>query len=822
MADPFSITTVIIEALKVAGGLHGLIVSLRKVPNELLALSNETCNLKFVLDSIQETVQQGGETGAAVRERVGPLLFQARGKLDQLNNLVAKWGKTNIWGDKVTVRPFDRIACLKEKSAVWELQKQLREIRSNLSVILESSSLSINTRLSVEIQDLYAETTRVYKSQIDVSEQVADLGKISRESVNLLHELIKRLDHYPTRSWLGSDVTLEVDQMDEIGSNKSGEAEIPHTRVRFDIPGQGTPEEAPLPPQVLVLPVSRSTGKQVSCESPCHCACHRRHALRTIPVLQQLVGRLFIGYSGLSVRRQQCNLSTCQQRETRETTITYFFPRWFVDRALSVAFSQSMGTPTLNLKLRRSCSETDRLFMLSRCEGVEGTKEMFSARAASPDDIDHRGGWTPLPFAVDHGCLEVCRLLLNEGANPEWEDNTGTSALEVAWRNILHLKAPPHLAEAFSVLFPGSDFLEQRQFTHIHKLIIGLEKGSLEEELQRGESEVNARDANGWTPLHWAARRGNSDAVAILLAHGADPFLLTDNDNRSPLHLAAQSSSALCIKQLLQFRHGNRILNIDLKDGYGCTPLRVAAQYNNTATAAYLIKAGADLNEGEEYGEGPLLSAVAENNVETATLLIRAGAALNVKTHAGNTVLHLAANVGTIPMLNILTKARLRDVDLEARNSDGHTPAEKAVLRGKDDAPEGFQQAWDRLVRSIEDDEFEPGSWATTPLSGNESWHSFEEMHWFEAEAVVAEDVWRAEMEAQMEAQMEASGDYTTPPPPRVSRGNLYGRTDDKVGKCCSSGYVSGCMLRGTERHVISLFKVGAGICVFGGHDLTP
>jgi hypothetical protein len=29
-----------------------------------------------------------------------------------------------------------------------------------------------------------------------------------------------------------------------------------------------------------------------------------------------------------------------------------------------------------------------------------------------------------------------------------------------------------------------------------------------------------------------------------------------------------------------------------------------------------------------------------------------------------------------------------------------------------------------------------------------ESWHSLDEMHWFEAEAVVAEDIRKAEMEA--------------------------------------------------------------------------
>lgn len=29
-------------------------------------------------------------------------------------------------------------------------------------------------------------------------------------------------------------------------------------------------------------------------------------------------------------------------------------------------------------------------------EGVEGIQQLFAAGEASPDDIHHRGGWTPL------------------------------------------------------------------------------------------------------------------------------------------------------------------------------------------------------------------------------------------------------------------------------------------------------------------------------------------------------------------------------------------------------------------------------------------
>ncbi|RTE83305.1 hypothetical protein BHE90_002170 [Fusarium euwallaceae] len=84
-------------------------------------------------------------------------------------------------------------------------------------------------------------------------------------------------------------------------------------------------------------------------------------------------------------------------------------------------------------------------------------------------------------------------------------------------------------------------------------------------------------------------------------------------------------------------------------------------------------------------------------------------------------ILHPSANVGEIPMLSILTKA----------------------------TPQGFHRAWDRPIQSIVNKDLDPGSWATTPASGNESWYNFEEMSWYEAEAAAQEDVKNAEKEQE-------------------------------------------------------------------------
>ena len=49
--------------------------------------------------------------------------------------------------------------------------------------------------------------------------------------------------------------------------------------------------------------------------------------------------------------------------------------------------------------------------------------------------------------------------------------------------------------------------------------------------------DVNERDQQGWTPLHWSAGNGNVEIIHFLLDHHA-VVALTGRDNRTPLMVA--------------------------------------------------------------------------------------------------------------------------------------------------------------------------------------------------------------------------------------------------------------------------------------------
>jgi ankyrin repeat protein len=71
------------------------------------------------------------------------------------------------------------------------------------------------------------------------------------------------------------------------------------------------------------------------------------------------------------------------------------------------------------------------------------------------------------------------------------------------------------------------------------QLIDAVKTGQLakvEEALNAG-ADIQQQDEQGWTPLNWAAGRGSTEIVSLLLDRGADP-LRTGRDERTPYKIA--------------------------------------------------------------------------------------------------------------------------------------------------------------------------------------------------------------------------------------------------------------------------------------------
>ena len=91
--------------------------------------------------------------------------------------------------------------------------------------------------------------------------------------------------------------------------------------------------------------------------------------------------------------------------------------------------------------------------------------------------------------------------------------------------------------------------------------------------LNQGDNSTNwYKNKNGHTALHFAAYRGFTNIVEILLNRGID-IISKDNDGDTALHLAAQEGHINIVEMLL-----NRGIDINSKDNHGYTALHWAAQ----------------------------------------------------------------------------------------------------------------------------------------------------------------------------------------------------------------------------------------------------
>lgn len=124
-------------------------------------------------------------------------------------------------------------------------------------------------------------------------------------------------------------------------------------------------------------------------------------------------------------------------------------------------------------------------------------------------------------------------------------------------------------------------------------------------------ADVNAKGFEDATPLHAAAIGGNKDVVVSLLDAGAD----VDAENymeRTPLHLAAKSGHIDVVKVLL-----SRGAAVNAKDrSPGLTPLHYAAQQGHKEIAELLLSNGADVNARDMLAHTPMFWASSRFNKE--------------------------------------------------------------------------------------------------------------------------------------------------------------------------------------------------------------
>ena len=245
---------------------------------------------------------------------------------------------------------------------------------------------------------------------------------------------------------------------------------------------------------------------------------------------------------------------------------------------------------------------------------------------------------TPLIVASEMGHVEIVRVLLERGANPDVQDGRERTALH--W---------------------------------------GLKEGHLEVAellLERGAT-ANTADVTGQAPLHLASREGHVVITQLLLKQGADPNA-KDGSGRSSLHWASQEGH-LEVAQLLL----NKGANWSTGDNSGQVPLHLASQEGRLDVAQLLIKDRFSLRHMDRRRQVPLHLASQEGHLEVAQLLLDKGADPDWVDYLGLTPLHWASRAGHYHLVQALLARSTFKINDTSR--EGRTPFQEASAGGHQD-----------------------------------------------------------------------------------------------------------------------------------------
>jgi uncharacterized protein len=269
------------------------------------------------------------------------------------------------------------------------------------------------------------------------------------------------------------------------------------------------------------------------------------------------------------------------------------------------------------------------------------------------------------------------------------------AASHTLWRPtiLLVMALSLHFSETFPLQAEESNSLDARLFTAIdNNDIVAVER------LLRDGANVEARGANGITPLMNAAEYGRVPMVSLLLDNGAKAEE-KDEQGESPLSIAARNGHVRIVNLLAQLsdtKTKNRALFAAMEGGpvgvieVTDTPVQPNRLENQreetqppefevswTVTVATLLDDGADIEARNEDGSTPLDWAAAFAKTDVVKLLIQRGAKTNVTDKNGNTPLISAAcgcAVATMNSAYDVVKILLdQGAKVNARNKDGQT-----------------------------------------------------------------------------------------------------------------------------------------------------
>ncbi|MBN2414526.1 ankyrin repeat domain-containing protein [bacterium] len=245
----------------------------------------------------------------------------------------------------------------------------------------------------------------------------------------------------------------------------------------------------------------------------------------------------------------------------------------------------------LPLSLRPSFSVCAQTIHKAVLEG--DTAAVANCIVKDPASLEERdaNGRTPLHLACFRADVPMVRFLIGHGADAGAVTNAGLTPLHWAVHSFEDTLRKEGVVDI--LVREAPETTAARDDKGITPLFwAAADSRTTLEILTSHGADVNARDHNGYTPLHHWTKWWVNDRTLWLLEHGAD-VNARDSSGRTPLHAAAVTGRRERAGLLLT--HG---AGINVKDEDGRTPLDLAVWYHHPGLESFLI------GKGGVHGDG--------------------------------------------------------------------------------------------------------------------------------------------------------------------------------------------------------------------------
>ncbi|KAL3866109.1 hypothetical protein ACJMK2_043442 [Sinanodonta woodiana] len=338
---------------------------------------------------------------------------------------------------------------------------------------------------------------------------------------------------------------------------------------------------------------------------------------------------------------------------------------------------------------------SDQLYTLLIKEGVAITSDAF-IRATSAgnkdivEDLFQRVGPVQqssindkcLALASQGGFLELVELFFEKGANLDTESPPKNET------PLYQAISQKHEDIALFLIAKGAD-IEKIPRTKIQNSCLHMacklcQTPVVNALLRKRDIQIDNKNKNGVTPLHFALTFKCEEAAKRLLENGCNINLKSGRLDKTPLHISSETGLKT-ITQILLEKGADPMA----KDKKGHSPMHYASMYGHKDIVGMLIEANADSTESRSLnhrhkmdtkGLAPIHYAARRGRVDVVRSLIESDVDTDLPDRYGRSPLYLAARFGHQPVVAELLKVANTDVNYK-ENKFGFTPLHIATDR---------------------------------------------------------------------------------------------------------------------------------------------